>query len=217
MALVLEQGPLEERRRGDDARLRARAEPQQLELRRDELRRLLRVRRRARAAAVNVRREVVDLLAVLVGDLRAARRARVRAEDDAAGINHAADGRARRHGRGHACRRAGGGGEPRVPRRQPEVEAAGLRGLLREHVLAAGGDAQLGHGWLVRRSCRSGVRVFIAAGVPYMGRRAAQQNPKFGSPRPRRAPRVPAPGRSARTGVLSGQDALLVAYRPVDL
>ena len=72
MALVPEERPLEEGRGGDDAGLRARAQPQQFELRRDELRRLLRVRRRARAAAVDVRREVMDLLAVLVGDLRAA-------------------------------------------------------------------------------------------------------------------------------------------------
>ena len=45
VALVPEERPLEEGRGGDDAGLRARAQPQQFELRRDELRRLLRVRR----------------------------------------------------------------------------------------------------------------------------------------------------------------------------
>ena len=42
---------------------------------------------------------------------------------------------------------------------------------------AAGGDAQLGHGWLVRRSCRSGARFYC---VPY-----TQAPPRRASAKPK--------------------------------
>ena len=71
LPLVLKKPPLQLRHGRHDARLSARLPPQQLQLTRDQLRNALSVRGRARAAAVNVGRDVVDLLAVLVADLQA--------------------------------------------------------------------------------------------------------------------------------------------------
>lgn len=77
VALVAEQVLLEQRHAGDHARLAARRERVQLQLRRDQRRGKLRVRRRARPRAPDVGRDVVQLLAVLVGDDGARRCARV--------------------------------------------------------------------------------------------------------------------------------------------
>lgn len=77
VALVPEQVLLQHRHARHDARLAARRERVQLQVRRDDGRRELRVRRRARARAPDLRRDVVQLLAVLVGDDGARGRTRV--------------------------------------------------------------------------------------------------------------------------------------------
>ena len=68
VALVAEQVLLEHGHAGDDARLAARRQRVQLQLRRDERRRELGVGGGAGAGAPNLRRDVVQFLAVLVGD-----------------------------------------------------------------------------------------------------------------------------------------------------
>lgn len=68
VALVAEQVLLEQRHAGHDARLAARRQRVQLEVRRDQRRRELRVCGCAGARAPDLRRDVVQLLAVLVGD-----------------------------------------------------------------------------------------------------------------------------------------------------
>lgn len=89
----------------------------------DELRGLLRVGRRARAAAVDVGRQVVDLLAVLVGHLGAARGARVGAQHHAVLVDDAGDGRARLHGLSRGKEK----GERRSVGQNPEQSRADCR------------------------------------------------------------------------------------------
>lgn len=84
VSLVAKEHPLEQGTGRDDAGRRVRVHAQEFELRTNERRRLFRVGRRSRAAAVHVRCEVVDLLAVLFRYFRPARRTRVRAQDDTA-------------------------------------------------------------------------------------------------------------------------------------
>ena len=91
VALVPEQMRLEHLQGRGDARGAARREAVQRERGRDHARRVFGVGRGARAAAVDVRGDKVDLLAVLVGDGGARGRARVGPEDDAVLVVAAAE------------------------------------------------------------------------------------------------------------------------------
>mmetsp|Transcript_26829 Transcript_26829/g.66412 ORF Transcript_26829/g.66412 Transcript_26829/m.66412 type:complete len:313 (+) Transcript_26829:276-1214(+) len=92
--LIAEEHPLEHRTGGDHARLLAGRHAVEFKLRRDQGGRRLGVGRSTRAAAPDVVRNVVDLLAVLIGHCVALGGARVGAEHDAALIDDANDRRA---------------------------------------------------------------------------------------------------------------------------
>ena len=77
------------------------------------------------------------------------------------------------------------GGEHVLPKEPPQTGGFDFGLAARNARLAAGGDAQLGHGWLVRRSCRSGA-FLIAAGVSFRRRRPGARS-KTQNPGPRDA------------------------------
>ena len=154
VALVTEQHALEHGTGGNDAALGSpHVHPEELELARYELGGLLGVGGGAGPAAVDVGGEVVDLLAVLVGHLRAAGGPGVGAKDDAVLVDEADDGGARLGGHGEVAR-AGPGGCRGVSR------AVGGAGLLLLHLLDHGiavhvlkGEAGRGRALGSGRSC----------------------------------------------------------------
>ena len=154
LALVTEQHALEHGTGGDDAALGSpHVHPEELELARYQLGGLLGIGGGAGPAAVDVGGKVVDLLAVLVGHLRAAGGPGVGAKDDAVLVDEADDGGARLGGHGEVAR-AGPGG------RRGAGQAMEGTGLLLLHLLDHGiavhilkGEAGRGRALGSGRSC----------------------------------------------------------------
>ena len=173
VALITEQHALEHGTRGDDAALRsAHVHPEELELARYELGGLLGVGGGAGAAAVDVGGEVVDLLAVLVGHLRAAGGPGVGAKDDAVLVDEADDGGARLGGHGEVAGARSGG---RRGGRSVSTSVGGA-GLLLLHLLDHGiavhilkGEARRRRALRSGRSCELRHGCFFV--VPILGGR----------------------------------------------
>jgi len=106
VALVAKEHAFEQRARRHDARLALRVHPQEFQLAADEVSRLLRIRGSPSPAAVYVVSNVMDLLAVFLGDGSIVCGTRIRSEHDTTVKYHTDDGCAGLRSRGQGTTRS---------------------------------------------------------------------------------------------------------------